>query len=282
MSLGEHVKILSRTPPLVSGPIHQFIEWTNVEDLKYKIKDNETIIHTISTNVPSAPMANLHRDAFENICINIQLLEHICSLPNSNLIFISSGGAVYGTPTKSIIDETHSTNPVSSYGLTKLVVEKYLHLFRIHKALKYIVIRPSNLYGVGQNFNTPQGIISHILKAILEKRPIEIWGEGNSLKDYLHIDDFTKALTKVVLKPNFDHPVLNLSSGYSSSINELISIIESLTNQDLKKKYLTEKKFDVPEILIDSDKFRSIYKWNPKINIQLGIEKTIKHMNFNL
>jgi len=219
-------------------------------------------------------MQNRVQDVIDNIETNVKLLDICISQGVKNVLFISSGGAVYGVPQFDTVDETHLTSPISSYGITKLATEQYLNLYAKHYNLKTIALRPSNLYGTGQTTQKPQGVIAHILKALQENKPFTIWGDGKGKKDYLYIDDLIAGIS-CIIKNNFQtkENTYNISFGQSYSLLEIIQVIQSYTNRQLEIRHEPTKPFDIPTININSDRFCKEFNWKPSINLEVGIQK---------
>ncbi|MCS7004980.1 MAG: NAD-dependent epimerase/dehydratase family protein [Cytophagales bacterium] len=271
-------KIFSRTKPSFLLRPFDFREglWQDIEkhaDFFYNV---ETVIHTISTTVPASSMQNKIQDAIENIETNIKLLDICVNYGVKNLLFISSGGAIYGIPQQAVVDETHPTYPISSYGITKLTTEKYLYLYQLHYGLKTVCLRPSTVYGIGQTTHKPQGVVAHIIKAIREQRSFTVWGDGFGKKDYLYVDDLIEAIFCIVDK-NFEtqHSIYNLAFGKSYSIREIIHLVEFYTGKKLFVNYEAAKPFDIPSIALQSERFKKEFGWQPHVDLSEGIQKIL-------
>ena len=151
------------------------------------------------TTVPANSMDDNIYDVESNVLPFIKLMTYCQNKEIENFIYISSGGAIYGNPISSLpIDEQHSTNPISSYGITKLTCEKYLLMNKDFFRGNCVILRPSNIFGFGQKIVKPQGLIGHVQHSITNNKLLEIWGDGNNKKDYLYIDDFVEGVLNVV------------------------------------------------------------------------------------
>lgn len=237
----------------------------------------DTIIHTISTSAPSNSMSNIYQDAFDNILQNIKLIELISKLKDKRFIFLSSGGAVYGNPAGAIVNETHTTSPISAYGVAKLSVEKYLHLYGYHFGLNYLIIRPSNIYGFIKNIKKPQGVVNHLLDCAFNNKAFKLWGSIHNSKDYLYIDDFAEALILALNhKTTYPANIYNISFGKTHSLAEIVEIVETKTGQKITIEPAGESKFDVKNINVDSSLFKHQFNWKPFFDIETGIEKIVE------
>ena len=239
----------------------------------------DTIIHLIHTTVPSSSFDNSLFDLQSNVVPTIKLLEFLKAKPHIRLIYISSAGAIYGQPLVSQVTESHPTNPLSPYGISKLCIEKYLIFYKTCFNCNITIIRPSNVYGCGQDFSKPQGVIGHLIRSVINQSEFELCGDGNGRKDYLYIDDFVEAIYLVFTNNHTDKFVFNLSYGEVFSINELIASVEMIADARIRIKNMVVKKFDVSNIAINSDLFRNYFNWYPKISLKQGIEIIVHQMN---
>jgi UDP-glucose 4-epimerase len=270
------VKVFSRTPPgLPAVPFRQGL-WRDIEQHADFFAGVDTIVHTISTTVPYSSMQDRRRDIADNIETNVRVLDIAVSRGVRNILFISSGGAVYGHPEAPVVDETHPTNPISSYGVTKLATEKYLRVYSASYGIDTLALRPSNLYGTGQRTHQPQGVVAHLVKALLSGAPFTVWGDGEGRKDYLHIDDFVEAVAMVLQQPFPKQKELNVCFDESYTVNHLIELAQALSGRTLAVAYAPAKSFDVPGISLSSARLRQCYPWAPAVGLEEGIRRTIR------
>src|ERR1051325_7479481 len=191
------------------------------------------------------------------------------------LIFISSGGTIYGSPVQIPIPETHPTEPLCSYGIHKLGVEKYLSLFRILEDLDSIVLRVSNMYGEFQNLERPLGAVAHFTHRAANGQPIEIWGDGTIRRDYIHVDDVVSAVLRSVPYQGKER-VFNIGSGRSVSLNELIELIRQRLGTEIVVKYNPARSFDVRDNLLDTNRAARELGWKPTIKLEEGLDRLIE------
>jgi len=233
----------------------------------------DTVVYFAYSSVPYSSMQNILHDAEQNILTAIRLFE-ILAKKKIRVIYISSGGSVYGNQTD-LTSEESLPSPVSAYGLSKYTIENYLRLFHHNYHLPYDILRLSNVYGIGQKNNRPQGIISALASAFIEKKKFEIWGDGTAKKDYLYIDDVVDALAKVAASPA-SNDTFNVSFGRSTSILEIISLFEKIFGYTIEIATGPQFDFDVQNVFLDNRKFAAAYGWSPKTDIKQGIRKTIE------
>ena len=211
-------------------------------------------------------------DVESNVVSCARWLSRLKETRLKRLIYISSGGTVYGVPLYNPITEDHPTEPMCSYGITKLAIEKYTAMYTKLQGIEYRICRPSNVYGEGQRLNIGQGVIGVFLDSALRGKPIEIWGDGTNKRDYLYVADFISALVKLIHHDG-DGRVFNISTGKGYSLNDIISAIREDLNIPVEIKYKASRGFDVPVNILDSTHFRVDTGWEPKTNLTDGIRQ---------
>jgi len=233
----------------------------------------ETVFYFAHSSVPFSSMQNIGEDAEQNILTAISLFQ-IFAKRRVRVIYISSGGSVYGNH-DGVITEASLPVPISAYGVGKYAIENYLRLFHHNYGLPHDILRLSNVYGVGQKNDKPQGIICALARAFTKKEKFAIWGDGTAKKDYLYIDDVADALMKVAAaSPSND--TFNISRGESISILEIISLFEKHFGHKIEIETRPHFDFDVQNVFLDSEKFVNAYDWRPETDIEMGIKKTIE------
>ena len=244
---------------------------------KYKhiFKDTDVVYHLISSTIPSTSNIDMISDVKSNVVSSINLIEMCCECNVKKIVFASSGGAVYGINKNPIIDEDCEANPISSYGIGKLMIEKYLHLFNYLRGINYTILRVSNPYGPFQNTEKNQGVISIFLKKCIKDELIEIYGDGLICRDYVYITDVIHAFY-LCKDCNTVNGIINIGSGKGYTLNELIHIIGRVTNKKLYIEMKSSRKFDVPTNVLNIEKAKNELGWEPSIGIEEGIELTNK------
>jgi len=190
-------------------------------------------------------------------------------------VFVSSGGTVYGTARKRLISEDHPTDPTCSYGIQKLAIEKYLQLFRLTRNLDSIVLRVSNLYGESQDCSRPLGAIAHFTNRAVRGIPIEIWGDGTTTRDYVHVDDVANALLKCISYDGAER-LFNIGSGRGVTLTELIEMLQHRFPEPVKVEYLPPRGFDVPENVLDISRAMHELSWGSEVPLEHGLERMIQ------
>lgn len=228
------------------------------------------IIHLVSSMVPGSGYEE-YKQEFENVIFPTVRLMQLCSKMNVQLVFFSSGGTVYGER-KNIIPfvESDPKEPISYYGLSKQVLENSILFEHRVSDLQYLIIRPSNPYGYGQNINGRQGLIAVALGRILSGQPVTVWGDGSSIRDYIFIDDLAIAVVQL-LKMNVCNRTLNIGSGEGYSIKQVLDIIIRTVSENVTIKYTPSRKNDVSNMILDVSQMKSLVQI-PQTSLEKGIQ----------
>lgn len=262
--------------------IMSHVEWiegdfTNHADVDAAIKGCNVAFHLISTTVPKTSNDNPAYDIESNLVSTIGLLESARRHKLSKIIFPSSGGTVYGIPQRTPISELHPTNPICSYGIVKLTIENYLHMFHTIYGLDYCVLRLANPYGEGQRLIASQGAVAVFLHRALNNEMIEIWGDGTVVRDYIHISDVVTAMLSALACSGTER-VFNIGSGTGLSLNELLGEIEKVTGRHVRRVYQRGRQFDVPVNFLDIERARKHLSWQPRVPFEEGLLRTMEWM----
>lgn len=258
------------------------VEWVtgdlmSVHDVSVAIDGVDVVVHLVSTTLPKSSNDDPVYDVQTNLIATLQLLGAMVAKRIRRIVFISSGGTVYGNPVYLPIDESHPTDPRVSYGITKLAIEKYLLMYQHLHGVKATILRVANPYGVRQRVETAQGAVAVFLwKAILNE-PLEIWGDGSVTRDYVYISDVAEAFARAV---EYDgaRSVFNICSGIGTSLNELIGMLERVLGREIVRHCRPGRPFDVPVSILANSLARQELGWEPRVKLEDGIVKTADWM----
>ncbi len=258
-----------------NGIDYRFGDFGNRGLLASALDGIDMVFHLINTTVPKTSNDDPAFDIQSNVIETIFLLEQCIQRKIKKLVFVSSGGTVYGNPDALPVKETSPTEPECSYGIIKLTIEKYLSLFHRLYELDYTILRPSNAYGSRQNPNGIQGAISVFLGKVSNNEPVEIWGNGEVVRDYIYIEDLVDGIYKAAITPA-EQKIFNLGSGIGYSLNQIVDAIRVVTEKDVRVIHKDKRVFDVPEIFLDISRAKEILHWTPDTSLEVGIKNTWK------
>lgn len=281
---GHVIRVLERpsVEPFRKFLLDERVEWVagdfmNAHDVTEAIDGMDVVVHLVSSTLPKTSNDDPINDVQGNLVTTLRMLEAMVARNVNKVVFISSGGTVYGTPIYLPIDEMHPTNPYVSYGITKLAIEKYLILFeRIH-GIKTSILRVANPFGERQRLENAQGAVGVFMHRALSQQPIEIWGDGSVTRDYIYIDDVAEAFARAVQYFG-SKTVFNIGSGVGTTLNELIKIIEDVLGKRIECRYLPARPFDVPVSVLKNALAREELKWAPQVSLHDGIARTANAM----
>jgi len=263
-------------------PRHRDIEWVRGDFLdtgsvRGALAGCDAVFHLAWTTLPKSSNDDPAADVETNVVGTLRLLEAWRG-NRGKFVFVSSGGTVYGVPRTVPIAEDHPTQPISSYGITKLTIEKYLELYRVLHGLDYCVLRLANPFGERQRVETGQGAVTAFLHRARRGEPVEIWGDGRVVRDYIYIGDIADALART-LDYRGSRRVVNIGSGIGRDLNQLAAAIESVTGRRLERRYLPGRGFDVPANVLDISLARAELGWRPATSFEEGLARTLASLS---
>jgi UDP-glucose 4-epimerase len=245
------------------------------DDALAALQGIDTVVHLIHTTVPGSSMVDPSYDVESNVVASVRWLSRLGETGVRRIVYISSGGTVYGIPHKDLIDELHSTDPISSYGITKLTIEKYLAMYCSLNGVRHLILRPSNVYGEGQRLHIGQGVIGVLADNMLRSEPVEVWGSGETLRDYLYIEDFVSAVLATV---DYDgaESIFNVSSGIGHSVRDILSVLQRDIGRKANVVYKPPRGFDVPVNVLDFARLQRETGWRPRVSLPEGVARVVR------
>lgn len=272
---GFSVRVLSRTRLnndnlLLNDIDYHYTDYQDSVKLSKALDGIDIVIHLISTTVPGTGNLNPIADIRDNMIPTVNLLEQMRASGIKKIVYISSGGTIYGNAKKIPTPEYCETEPISSYGIVKLSIEKYINMFDTIYGMEKLIIRPANPYGPFQKNIGIQGVIPTFFYHIMNNNKIKIWGDGSSIRDFLYISDLINFLIKAI-KKNITG-IYNVGSGIGVSLNHVIDLIENISGIKADVEYCPHRKFDVKDVILDISKAKKDLDWNPIISLQDGCQ----------
>lgn len=230
------------------------------------------VVHAASISTPGSSAAQPQLDG--NLRTTLALLEALQAFPDRRLVYLSSGGTLYGDR-EGPAGESDPLRPRSYHGAGKAAAEHFAHAWAMQYEGTAAVLRPSNVYGPGQVPRQGFGIIPAAFDCALHGRALTIWGDGNTYRDYLHVADLV-SLCHIVLEHDLPCGVhtYNAAHGDSTSLNALLDAIDATTGRPLRRVYEPARSVDVKRIAPDNTAARMHLGWHPATDLEQGLRQT--------
>lgn len=230
----------------------------NIESVEKILDENhiETVVHLVSTLIPGSGYDDFNREFQNMIFPSIRLME-FCAKKNIKFVYFSSGGTIYGNRSdmKPFV-ETDEQKPISYYGWSKQMMENAILFKNRTEQLKYLIVRPSNPYGHGQNLHGKQGIVAVAIGKLLDGKPVEVWGDGSAIRDYIYIDDLAKIIYQLIDR-DVHNQAVNIGSGRGYSVNDVLAFLKIISKKDFKIEFENARPMDVSNMVLDTTKMLS-------------------------
>ena len=233
----------------------------------------DAVIHCVSTTTPKSSNESPEFDIQSNVIGTLNLLDICVRHKIGKLVFLSSGGTVYGDiGSLEMVDESHSVRPMCSYGVSKLSIEHYLDVYRHLRGLAYVALRLSNPYGTRQSPLRSLGALTVFLHRTLKHQSVEIWGDGTVTRDFIYVGDVATAVYLATVNPISG--IFNVGSGTGLALRDLLTHIFRVVQLKPSVTWLPPRSFDVPRIVLDATKLKNATNWTPVTPLEEGISIT--------
>lgn len=280
LAAGHKVRVLDRVPETYRVPPqdveYHFARFDDVPLLMEAMEGVDVIYHLISTTVPSTSNLDPVADVQGNLVNTLRLLQMMVQKGIPKIVFLSSGGTVYGVPETVPIPEVHPLHPICSYGVVKVAIENYLRMFHYLHGLRYVALRVSNPYGERQGHLGVQGVIGTFMGKLLTGEPIEIWGDGSVVRDFIYVGDLAELC--VLAGQGNEDGIFNAGRGEGYSINEIVSILAEVTGKPVQPLYRAGRGYDVPRSVLDISRVSEAFRWHPRTEQTEGIRRAWEWM----
>ncbi|MDE5802948.1 MAG: NAD-dependent epimerase/dehydratase family protein [Lachnospiraceae bacterium] len=239
------------------------------------LKEIDTVYHLISTTCPTNSNRNMAVEMEENLISTIRFLDACVSAGIPKVVFLSSGGTVYGKKHTGLCREEEEAFPITVYGMQKLSIEKALYLYRQMYGMDYRIIRLANPYGPYQKPNGIQGAVTTFTWRAIHKEPIQVYGDGSVVRDYIYIDDAIDGIVRIA-ECQGKHRLYNLGSGRGHSIKEVIEMIAEVLGELPEVRYQAGRPVDVPVNVLDISRFEQDFGKLKAIELKEGICRLVE------
>lgn len=250
----------------LTGDINQL---ENIEDF---IEGVDIVFHFSGKSLVRRGINLFSQDFHNDVCSTQRVLSAMLAKNIRKIVFVSSGGTVYGNNNGLPIKETAVLNPISSYGVVKSTIESILMLYKRESAIEPMILRLSNIYGANYNKIGIQGVIPTFINKLKTKEDITVFGTGEEVRDYVYIDDVISLLISILDKP-FVSDVFNVGAGYGVTTKQIIDLLISISGENPAIKYIPKFQNDVNNFILDISKIKEVFGWVPRISIESGIRK---------
>ncbi len=239
------------------------------------IKKQDLIILLISSIGPGSSMEEAGKCYGRDVVRMTGLLEQMRRCGVRRLVFISSGGTIYGNQEREFLCENMVSAPINHYGIMKLTQEKILMMYNKLYGMENVIFRLSNPYGPGQQSSSGIGAVTAFLENIVFGEKIVIYGDGDIIRDYIYIDDAVEMIRRVIESEykDCDMPVFNVGTGIGTSILQVVSIIEGVTGKKANVEYREKRDVDVKRNVLDISKISSVIENYQCLSLMEGVRK---------
>lgn len=251
----------------------------SVPSLRKALSKCDVAVHCVWSTTPGESERDPSRDV-ENIRRTISILRACNDAKVARVVFLSSGGTVYGQPGIIPVPEDHPLRPISAHGVGKAAAEQYVRQLCWRMDMQGIVARLSNPYGPGQKVrggslaSPPFGVVPHLMWAAITGRPFLQYNSGQNIRDFVYIDDVASALFGLCQWKQPTGCVINVGSGVGTSIAEVRRAVQKATGRPIDYKDCPPRGFDVPEIVLDNSKLCLEYGWRHMTSLEDGLKQT--------
>lgn len=251
--------------------------FNNETNFDYLLTGQDVVYHLVSTNIPGNSNKKIPEELTANVIMTSKMLDSAVRCGVKKIVFVSSGGAVYGNEAKSPLKEDTPTHPITSYGVQKITIEKLLYLYKYLYGLDYRIVRLANPYGPYQRPNGVLGAVTTFTYEALKKKEIQVYGDGSVVRDFIYVDDVITAITNVAYGDSSYH-TFNIGSGCGISISKLLNSIMTTLKIQLNVSYTKSRNVDVPVNFLDISRYEKEYGKLNKTSLDEGIQKTAEYI----
>lgn len=273
---GHHVIALTHRPNAFTEDVETHSgDFNTPEQFAPLLSRADAIVHAASGSTPGSTAGKPLAEIDINLRPTLALLTALQETPHCRLLYISSGGTLYGDTHDRPAKENDELRPRSYYGAGKAAAEHFIHAAAQQFNLSTTIVRPSNLYGPGQGLRGGFGIIPTAFSHAQTGATLTLWGDGQAIRDYLYIDDFIRLCGDILEHPITDGPrILNAASGQGISLLDLIDHIRRITGAPLPVRHDLSRQVDIARIEMNTNAATHLYEWFTHVGLEEGLTNT--------
>ncbi|MYB47860.1 MAG: NAD-dependent epimerase/dehydratase family protein [Dehalococcoidia bacterium] len=235
----------------------------------------DVISHLAAQSSVPVSMSDPNLDARVNILGGLNVIRGAIEAECEQVVYVNTGGALYGEPEYLPCDEDHPIRPISAYGLSKWTAECYFRTM-LPDSILLKVLRPANIYGPRQDPHGESGVIAIFLRKMLRGDQVTINGDGEHTRDYVYVGDVVEA-HEAAMKHG-ESFVANIGTGEGTSVNEIFLHLQRVTGYSKPAVYGPPRPGDVRHIALDASRARRVLGWEPKVGLIEGLKMTAASM----
>lgn len=283
LALGHEVTVLDNLSTGVRAhlPANGFVFWElddRAPETRARIMGEhfDAIVHLAGQTMVDVSIRDPHFDASENVMGTVNVLE-AARLSGVKRVIFASTAAAYGNVEARLLPlrEDLPLEPLSFYGLTKVMVERYLALYHALYGLDYVVLRFANVYGERQGDKGEGGVISIFAKRVAHGDPLTIFGSGGQTRDFIYAGDIANGIVHA-LTTEHANTAYNLSTQTETSLNDLVTLFGKAVGHELHPVYQPAREGDIYRSILDNEKAKVFMDWRPKVSLEEGLRRTVR------
>jgi len=213
-------------------------------------------------------------DARTNVLGTIALLEASRQAGVKKVLFVSSGGAVYGEQETFPAPETHPTWPVSPYGVSKRSGELYCHFYFAEYRMPFVAFRYANVYGPRQDPHGEAGVVAIFSSRMLRGEPVTVNGDGKQTRDYVFVGDVAR-MSLLALERDATGPV-NIGTGIETDVNQLARTLLEVSGSRSEVRHGPAKSGEQRRSVVDIRRAADVFGWRPEVSLRDGLARTVE------
>jgi UDP-glucose 4-epimerase len=238
---------------------------------------NPDVIFHLAAHVDlRASVTDPQFDARNNVLGTINLCEASRRVGVRKIVYAASGGSRYGAPTRLPVDESTPVGPLSPYAVAKLAGELYLGAYAGMYGLAPICLALANVYGPRQNPHGEAGVIAVFGSALINGRPLTLYGDGTSTRDYVYVEDVVDAFVRAGRAPTSITGTYNIGTGRQTTVVEVYRLIASLLEESPAPGYAPARTGELQAIALDTIRAERDLGWKPVVDVAEGIKRTMQ------
>jgi UDP-glucose 4-epimerase len=233
----------------------------------------DAVVHAAAqASVPSSVVDPAH-DAKINIVDGLNVMAAAVDAGVSKIVYINTGGALYGEPDYVPCDERHPIRPISPYGLSKATLEAYLSML-LPSGISLVTLRLANVYGPRQDPHGEAGVVAIFTERMMSGREITVFGDGEQTRDFVYVKDVASAVASALSQQG--RHAINIGTGVPTSVNQVFGALAASTGYGREPHREEARSGDVRHIYLDVARAASVLGWRPSVGLDEGLELTVE------